>query len=66
MREVGVSPEFAVSLADMRLLQTTRLLEWMLENVEVDIEAVSTALGAVRDAHHTVQSLALPRQAEAS
>lgn len=61
-----MSPEFAASLADMRLLQTTRLLEWMLDNVDVDVEAVSAALGAVRHAHSTVRGIPRPRRAEAS
>ena len=55
--EVSVSSEFATSLAEMRLWQTARLLEWMLENAETDLEAISTALGAVRDAHSTIKSL---------
>jgi hypothetical protein len=59
---VGVSPEFATSLVDMRLCQTARLLEWMLENTDIDIEAVATALGAVKDAHSTVRSLRLVPQ----
>ena len=54
-----MSPEFAVSLADVRLLQTARLLEWMLENVEADAEALATALGAVLEAHSTVRGLSL-------
>jgi len=54
-----VSPEFATSLVEMRLCQTARLLEWMLENVDTDVEAVATALGAVRDAHSTITPLRL-------
>lgn len=52
-----MSPEFAASLADVRLLQTARLLEWMLRNVETDVEAVSCALGAVLDARGAIKSL---------
>lgn len=51
MPEIVVTPEFAGELADMRLLQTERLLEWLLENVGVaGAEAISCALGAVVDA----------------
>ena len=60
-----MSPEFATSLADMRLCQTARLLEWMLENADTDVEAVATALGAVKDAHSTIRSLTLVPQATA-
>ena len=47
----------ARSLADMRLLQTVRLLEQMLEHADADVEAVSCALGAVMDAHSSIRSL---------
>ena len=61
-----MSPKFAASLADMRLLQTARLLEWMLDNVEADTEAVATALGAVLDAHSTVRGFSFRRETAAS
>ncbi len=49
--------EFAVELVDARLLQTARLLEWMLKNVVVDeAEAVSVALGAVMDARNAMKT----------
>ncbi len=49
-----MSEEFAANLVDVRLLQTARLLEWMLENTAADAEAVSCALGAVLDARSTI------------
>lgn len=52
-----MSMEFASTLADVRLLQTIRLLEWMLEHAEGDVEAVSCALGATLDAHSSIRSL---------
>lgn len=52
-----MSVEFAAELVHARLLQTARLLEWMRDNAGADAEAVSCALGAVLDAHTTVQSL---------
>jgi hypothetical protein len=52
-----MSPEFATALADMRLLQTARLLEWLQDNVEADAEAVRRALAAVLDAHGTIRGL---------
>lgn len=52
-----MSMEFASTLADVRLLQTIRLLEWMLEHAESDAEAVSCALGAALDAHSSIRSL---------
>ncbi len=58
-----MSPEFATALADMRLLQTARLLEWLQDNVEADAEAVRRALAAVLDAHGTVRGLRLQPQA---
>jgi hypothetical protein len=52
-----VSPEFAKELIDVRLTQTERLLEWMLEQSETDAEAVSCVLGAVMDAHSTIRGI---------
>ena len=52
-----MSFEFARTLADVRLLQTARLLEQMLEHADADVEAVSCALGAVIDAHSSIRSL---------
>ena len=57
-----MSPEFAATLADVRLLQTARLLEWMLHNVEADVKTVSCALGAVLDARSAVKELGLQQQ----
>lgn len=57
-----MSPEFAASLADLRLLQTARLLEWLLREADADAEAVSCALGAVLDARGTIQGLGLHTQ----
>ncbi len=51
-----MSMEFASTLADVRLLQTIRLLEWMLEHAEADAEVVSCALGAALDAHSSIRS----------
>ena len=48
-----MSMEFASTLADVRLLQTIRLLEWMLEHAESD-GSVSCALGLHWT--HTVRS----------
>ena len=58
-----MSADFATSLAELRLWQTVRLLEWMLENADSDVEAIATALGAVRDAHITIKSLSLAAEA---
>lgn len=56
--------KFASELVDVRLLQTERLLEWMTENVGVELaEAVTVALGAVADARSTLTGV---RQAKAS
>lgn len=55
-----MTPEFAATLADLSLLQTARLLEWMLDNVETDSEAVRFALGAVLDAQGSLSGLAHP------
>ena len=50
--------EFASELADVRLLQTERLLGWMIENVGVEVaEAVAVALGAVVDARSTLAGI---------
>ena len=54
-----MSPEFARSLVEMRLCQTARLLEWMLEQADTDLEAIATTLGAVRDAQSTITPLRL-------
>ncbi len=54
----SVNIKFASELADVRLLQTERLLGWMLENVGVEVaEAVSVALGAVVDARSTLAGI---------
>jgi ribosomal protein L7/L12 len=59
-----VNLKFASELADVRLLQTERLLEWMTENVGVELaEAVTVALGAVADARSALTGV---RQANAS
>jgi len=34
-----------------------KLLEWMVTNASVDVEALATALGAVKDAHATIRAL---------
>lgn len=61
---MGVNLKFASELVDVRLLQTERLLEWMTENVGVELaEAVTVALGAVADARSTLTGV---RQAKAS
>lgn len=52
-----MSLEFARSLADVRLLQTARLLEWMLDNDAADVDVLGSALGAVREAHGSIRSL---------
>lgn len=52
-----MSPEFAVSLAEIRLLQVARLLEWMRDNVEVDVETLSSALGDVEAARRAIRGL---------
>ena len=54
-----MSPEFAASLLQIRLLQVARLLEWMRDNVDVDVDAetLSTALGHVEDARRAVRGL---------
>lgn len=52
-----MSEEFAAKLVDVRLLQTARLLEWMLENTGADPEAVSCALGAVLDARSSIEGI---------
>jgi hypothetical protein len=44
-------------LVDLRLLQTMKLLEWMVANASVDVEGLATALGAVKDAHATIREL---------
>ena len=50
--------KFASELADVRLLQTERLLGWMIENVGVEVaEAVTVALGAVVDARSTLSGI---------
>jgi hypothetical protein len=55
MAGIGVEVKFASELADVRLLQTERLLEWMTENVGVEMaEAVNIALGAVLDARNAL------------
>jgi hypothetical protein len=53
-----MSPEFASELAKVRLLQTARLLEWMLKNHDTDAESLGRALGAVLEAHTIVGGLA--------
>lgn len=52
-----MTTEFAQSLADIRLLQTARLLEWMIANNPLNLEALSVALGAVSDARHAIRPL---------
>ena len=52
-----VTYEFAYSLTDLRLLQTARLLEWMISNCPPDVEALHCALGAVNDARNTILHL---------
>jgi hypothetical protein len=55
---VSVNLEFASELADVRLLQTERLLGWMIENVGVEVsEAVTVALGAVVDARSALAGI---------
>lgn len=50
--------EFAKTLVDVRLLQAERLLEWMLGGLDVEAgEAVSCAMGAVRDARSVISGL---------
>lgn len=49
--------EFAYSLTEVRLLQTARLLEWMVSNCPPDVEALTCALGAVNDARNTILNL---------
>jgi hypothetical protein len=34
-----------------------KLLEWMLDSASADVEALATALGAVKDAHATIRAL---------
>lgn len=52
-----MSKEFAISLADVRLAQTARLLEWMLDHAESDADAVRDALDSVLHAHTRIKSL---------
>ena len=52
-----MTEEFAYSLTDLRLLQTSRLLEWMISNCPPDAEALHCALGAVNDARTTIRQL---------
>ena len=61
-----MSPEFAAEIADVRLRQTARLLEWLLDNAEADLDAVRHALGAVVDAHAAVRGLDVRVQPAAS
>ncbi len=58
-----MSLEFAKSLIDMRLLQTARLLEWMRDNVEADVDSVATPLAAVVDAHRTIKGMSVTLEA---
>lgn len=51
----GMSPEFAIELAGMRLGQTLRVLEWLVENEAVD--GLSHAVHAVSEAHARVNGL---------
>lgn len=48
---------FAYTLTDLRLLQTARLLEWMIGKCPPDVEALHCALGAVNDARNTILHL---------
>ncbi|MCH9721048.1 MAG: hypothetical protein O3B27_05785 [Actinomycetota bacterium] len=52
-----MTDEFAYSLTDLRLLQTARLLEWMIGNCPPDVEALNRALGAVNDARNAILHL---------
>ena len=52
-----MTPELAAALADMRLLQTERLLEWLAEN-HTTPATVSLALDAVTHARRHVKTLA--------
>jgi hypothetical protein len=52
-----VTDEFAYSLTDLRLLQTARLLEWMISNCPPDVESLHRALGAVNDARTMIRHL---------
>lgn len=52
-----MSVEFARSLVDVRLLQTARLLEWIRDNSETDLDAVGRALDAVMEAHGSIRGL---------
>jgi hypothetical protein len=54
---LAVNNEFAYSLTDLRLLQTARLLEWMISNCPPDAEALHCALGAVHDARNAILHL---------
>ena len=49
--------EFAAELVDVRLLQTAKLLEWMLQNTAADAEAVGCALDAVQDARSSMAGI---------
>lgn len=53
----NMSLDFAAALTDVRLMQTVRLLEWMLENGDADAEAVTTALNSVIEAHASIKTL---------
>lgn len=55
--EDTASVEFAKSLVDVRLLQTAKLLEWMLEQGDADVDAVKRALGSVMNARDSIDGV---------
>lgn len=55
-----MTPELAVAIADIRLLQTTRLLERLAED-HAGSDKISRALGAVSTARNLVTTLAVEK-----
>ena len=49
--------EFASLLVNMRLVQTEKLLDWMAGNASTDLDKITAALDAVRNALTEVREL---------
>jgi len=59
-RKVGnrkISTVFALSLADVRLVQTARLLRTLLDDDQLDTAAVKRALRALEEAQREIKEL---------
>lgn len=52
----GMTPEFAITLADRRLAQTDELLGWLIEN-HGNTDGVRHAVELIREAQRIIRSM---------